>query len=174
MPGKVIGIAPNICYPGTFSRNGACYVKARKVKTSAPYFGDPVYLDTDNTVIKAGVSFTMARFCGFAVREVKQFIASYDPAQTAGLYAVGDIADILEQGDICVHVTRGNVTAGGAVYVRTVLGMSPDTNAVVGGIEATTPSDGGTSIQLTNCAFSTGVQDANGVAEVSVLTRNQS
>ncbi|OPY84197.1 MAG: hypothetical protein A4E65_00335 [Syntrophorhabdus sp. PtaU1.Bin153] len=171
MPGKVIGTSMNVGFPGSYARTPDCIMKARKVKTTGFDFGDPVVLNTDNTYTKFGASGTLAKFAGFAVREVKQFAGSFT-SQGDGSYAVGDVADVLERGEICVTVTRGTPVAGGAVYVRTVLGGTPDSGAVVGGIEAEAPGDGGTSIQLTNCAFSTGEMDANGVAEVVVKTRN--
>ena len=173
MAGKVIGIAPNIGFPGTFSRNGAFYVMARQVKTTGFNPGDAVVINTDNTVTKFGAAGTLALFGGFAVREVKQYTGTYTGTQGNMSYAVGDMADVLSMGTIAVKVTRGTPTAGGKVYIRTVLGSPADSGAVVGGIEAAAAADGGTTIELTNCKFKTGTQDANGTTEVDVLIRNQ-
>lgn len=162
----------NVGFPGSYARTPKDVIAPRLVKTTGFDFGDPVVLNSDNTYTKFGASGTFAAFAGFACREIKQH-TTFSPSPTLGSYAVGDVADVLEEGNICVQVTRGTPTAGGAVYVRTVLGGTPDAGAVVGGIEAGVVGDGGTSIQLTNCEFATGSMDANGVAEVCVKTRNK-
>lgn len=173
MPGTVIGVNMNQGYPGSYARNPDDVVASRRVTTAGFAPGAPVVLNADNTYSAFLAAGTFATFAGFACREVKNITANFAAQTTDPAYAVGDIADVLERGNIIVTVTRGTPTAGGAVYVRTVLGNVPDAGAVVGGIEAAVPADGGTSIQLTNCAFVTGTLSANGSCEVCVMTRNR-
>ena len=172
MPGTVIGVNMNQGYPGSYARNPDDVVASRRVTTAGFAPGAPVVLNADNTYSAFLAAGTFATFAGFATREVKTN-TTFPALLTEAAYAVGDVADVLERGNIIVTVTRGTPTAGGAVYVRTVLGVVPDAGAVVGGIEAAAPADGGTSIQLTNCAFVTGTLSANGSCEVCVMTRNR-
>ena len=186
MPGTAIGIQMNLGYPGTYSRNGDCVIENKLVNSvdaSGPNFGDPVMLILDATGGKwtsAAVgfaTFSAALFAGIAVREVKSF-ETYSPTPTLGNYAPGLPCDVLVRGSVNVVVNRGaaSVTAGSAVFVRTVLGGTADAGAVLGGIEGAAPADGGTNVTLTNAKFTTGLTstDANGftVAEITILNRN--
>lgn len=184
MPGKAIGVSMLIGYPGTYSRNGDFVMSRKLVKSTDPqgvYFGDPVMLNSGGVtggVISSAydgyASFSATNFFGIAAREIKSFETYVSAA--LGLYAPGLPADILERGSITVVVHRGTPTAGGTVYVRTVLGGTPDSGAVLGGFEAAVAADGGTLITLTNAKWTTGLTsiDANGftIAEVTLLTRN--
>lgn len=116
-------------------------------------------------------SFTLAKFAGIAVREVKTMLGyPYGPAPAGnGYYAPGQIAEVLERGSITVkiNVTTG-ITAGGTVYIRTVLnGAIPA--GVVGGLEA--QADGSNTVALTGTEFRTGVVDSNNMAEITILSR---
>jgi hypothetical protein len=170
MPGSSIGITMNIGYPGSFARNADCIILNRGVLATDLVnvaFGDPVVLNSDNTVSKFGASNTAAQFAGVAIREVKQAQDYYTPA---GYYKPGTQADILTRGGICVQVQNGTPTAaGGAVYLRTVAGSLA---TPVGGFEAAAASDGGTTILLNNVVFATGNIDANNIAEITILTRH--
>lgn len=173
MPGTVIGISMNVGWPGSFSRNPDDIIVPRRVTGAAITPGDPVVLNNDNTYSPFGAADGLADFAGIAVRMVKNLTANFTAQSGEPDYAVGEICDVLERGNINVTVRRGTPAAGGAVYVRTVLGMVPDAGAVVGGLEAAVPGDGGTSIQLTNLEWATGVMDGNNVAEVCIKTRNR-
>lgn len=169
MPGSSIGITMNIGYPGSFARNADCIILNRGVlatDVNNVAFGDPVVLNSDNTVSKFGATNTAAQFAGVAIREIKQAQDYYTPA---GYYKPGTQADILTRGGICVQVNNGTPTAGGAVYLRTVAGSLA---TPVGGFEAAAASDGGTTILLTNAVFTTGNIDANNIAEITILTRH--
>jgi hypothetical protein len=152
-------------------------------------FGDPVVLIKNATggywqsvadfVIGAGTpsaptggAFTALLFAGVAVREVKTMLTyPYTPGPAGiGNYAPGQIAEALEVGSIPVqfHVATTPV-AGGPVYVRILLNGAI-TAGVIGGFE--TAADGSNSILLTNVVLRTGVIDANGVGEITLLTRN--
>jgi hypothetical protein len=168
MPGSSIGITFNVGYPGSFARNADCIILNRGVRSADTInvnFGDPVVLNSDNSVSKFGASNTAAQFSGVAIREVKQAQDYYNPA---GYYKPGTPSDVLTRGGICVTINNGTPTAGGAVYVRTVAGTLA---TPVGGFEAAVASDGGSTILLTNTVFTTGSMDSNNIAEITILSR---
>lgn len=168
MPGTVIGKVMNVGYPGSFSKNGDFIASPRPVKTAALKFGAVTMLNTDNTYSPATASFAMTTFAGIALREVQQ--ASSYTSQSAGEYAVGAVADVIERGSVVVTCVDGTPTAGGLVYVCTVAG----TVAAVGDITANASNaSSGTTVQITNARFTTGVKDANNCAEITLLGRNQ-
>ena len=175
MPGTVIGISMNAGYPGSFARNADCVIGNRIVKATdlvGPDFGDPTILNPDNTVSKFGAAGTFAEFLGFAVREVKT-PQTYLTPESVGNYAPTQPCDVLRRGTLSAICRVGTPTAGGKVYVRTVLGTPVVTaGSVVGGIEAAAATDGGTTIELENCEFETGLMDANKVTEIRVKTIN--
>jgi hypothetical protein len=174
-PGGVIGISMNNGFPGSYSRNGDCVIANRLVKPTdlgGPDFGKPVVVNSDNTYsdvarfIAAGGAMTAALFAGVAVREVKQATA-YSAAAT-GNYAPGQPCDVIQRGSCVVTCNVGTPVANGPVYLRIAAnGAIPA--GVIGGFEAA--ADGGNSVLLTNCQWSTGVKDANGVAEITILQR---
>lgn len=170
MSGGVIGKSLNFGYPGNVSRSAGAIIANRIVNLAGAVsinFGDPVILNADNTFSKFAATGTLAKFAGIAVREVKQATSYANNA--VGSYAPGDPCDVLEQGSATVLCSVGTPTAGGAVYIRTVLnGAIP--LGVVGGYEAA--ADGANSILITNAKWTTGKIDANLVAEVTILGRN--
>ena len=173
MPGKAIGIAMNVGYPGSFARNADCIIVNRPIKSTDDAvngivpFGGAVVLNTDNTYSKFGLNITgtLAAFAGFAVREVKQTSDYYNPA---GAYKPGESADVIERGAVCVVCKEGTPTAGGKVYICTVAGST----LAVGDLSANSTSSGATLIELANCRWTTGVIDANLVAELTIMARN--
>lgn len=185
MPGTTIGITLNLGYAGKVSRNPYNKIGARFVKSilningvetqpSIP-FGSAVVLNTDNSVslfgaTGAGVSTpTAANFVGIAVAEVKNVMTFGFGANNApGAYEPTVPADILEIGSATVFVTEGTYAAGGALWLVSVAGTSHN----VGDFVATaTPADGSTTVALTNVKLTTGKVDANGIAEVTILTQ---
>lgn len=167
MPGKVIGMQYNYGYPGQLCRQGDEVSRTRPVKSSSANigFGDPAMLNTDGSVSKGDATLTAANFAGVAMRRVKS--ATVYPQQNNGFYAPQEPCDILERGAICVQVNVGNPTVGGDVYVRITANAGVPTG-VVGGFEAA--ADGANTVKLTNAKFGT-TKDANGVAELVILTR---
>ena len=172
MTGKAIGLSFNIGYAGTPSREGknAPEIVNLPVKSDSTtiLFGEPVVLNTDNTVSSVkDVTLTAANFLGIAVAETKTnltFPLPYGTAETSGSYLAGEPIDVMQTGTICVQVV-GTPTAGGAVYVRTALATAfPDEE--IGQIR--TAADGGNTVQLTNCSFKTNRVDANGITELFV------
>ena len=85
----------------------------------------------------------------------------YDGAEVVPMGAAATAAQF-------VKCQRGTPALGGAVYVRITANGSFST-AAVGGFEA--EDDSGKVVQLTNCQWA-GPADANGVAELRILTMN--
>jgi len=159
MPGKAIGIALDLGYPGSFSRNGDFVASTRPVAQNATEqieFGDLVALNPDNTVSKLPTGETNAnKILGVAVREVKQFSAV---GQAVGHYRKGEPCDVLERGTVAVLCTAGTPVAGGKVY------FNPGTRVI------TAESAG--NVEIPFMSFTTGKKDANGIVEVTIKTRN--
>ena len=74
---------------------------------------------------------------------------------------------VFMRGSINVYCQRGTPALGGSVYVRITANPTYST-AVVGGFEA--EADSTNTVQLTNCQWA-GAPDANGIAELRILTQ---
>lgn len=201
MPGTAIGTQMGLGYPGTYSRNaGGLNIAARLVTPADTVninFGDAVVLNPSGAqaslggnysslagYIAGGGTATMAQsatngqFAGFAVREVltlPSFVPLPGTPVTLGFYQPGQPADVIEQGNVVVTYGNPKVAAapkaGGAVFVRTAVN---GLGTVVGTIEPA--ADGGNTLALTNCAFTTGIIGVDGLGnqtiEVAILARN--
>lgn len=167
MPGKAIGIQFNYGYPGTIARLGDEISRTHPLKsgTADIYFGDPVVINTDGTVQKFDTSGTAATFAGVAMRRVKG--ATQYLSQNRAFYTGQEPVDVLERGGVTVNVNVGTPTIGGAVYIRIATNAGIPAGEI-GGFEAA--ADGANTIQLTNAKWAT-LKDANGVAELTILTR---
>jgi hypothetical protein len=183
--GTVIPVtALNLGFLGNVSRIGERVIAARQVLPTAlsPIsFGDGVvivsnavggYYQQIGDFIAGGGTFTAAKFAGVAVRNVKTMLiyTALSPIQTPqiGQYAASQMAEALERGSVTVKINNGSPTSQGPVFVRTVVnGTIPA--GVVGGFEAI--ADGTNTVQLTGVVFRTGVIDANGIAEITLLSR---
>lgn len=167
MPGKAIGVNFNYGYPGTMSRLGDEITRTRPLKdgTGDIYFGDPVIINTDGTVQKFGSGNTAAQFAGCAVRRIKS--ATQYLTQNRAFYTGQEPVDVIERGGVMVNVNVGTPTIGGAVYIRIAANGSIPAG-VIGGFEAA--ADGANTVQITNAKWGT-LKDANGVAELTILTR---
>lgn len=165
MPGKVIGIAMNVGYPGTQSRQADAIIQNR-VANGVIAFGAPVKLLDTNKWEAIGVGDAADDVAGIAVREVVQ-ANTYDP-QSNPDYVANMPCDVMVRGNCTVKCQRGMPKAGGTVHVRIVANDTyPD--AVVGGIEAL--ADATNTIAVTNMEFTTGVMDSNGNVEITIKTR---
>lgn len=170
MPGTTVGLSLNFGYAGNVSRQSYSEIEAHPVNASsaAVPFGSAVILNSDNSVSLADATITAANFAGIAVAEVKQMtIYPTTTGSTGGSYAASRPCDVLKRG--IATVTLGSrattPTAGGAVYIRTVLnGTYP--SAQIGDFEAA--SDSTNSVQLTNCVWNTGKVDANNIVELKI------
>lgn len=167
MPGKTIGVQFNFGYPGTISRQGDEVTRTRPLSENSAdtYFGDPVILNTDGTFQKFGASDTAAKFAGVAMRRVKS--SNTYITQTNAYYAPLDPTDVIERGPVAVKCNVGTPAPGGTAYIRVVANEAIPLG-VVGGFEAS--ADSTNTVALTNAKWGT-TKDANGVAELVILTR---
>lgn len=165
MPGKVIGIAMNVGYPGTQSRQADAIIQNR-IANGVIAFGAPVKLLDTNKWGAIGAGDAADDVAGIAVREVVQ-ANTYDP-QSNPDYVANMPCDVMVRGNCIVKCQRGTPKAGGTVYVRIAANDTyPD--AVVGGIEAL--ADTTNTIAVSNMEFTTGVMDSNGNVEITIKTR---
>jgi hypothetical protein len=173
MPGTVIGKKFNLGYVGTVSRQVDYIIDNRTVYDGSEEiaFGTPVILRGDNTYVGGPAALsgiTAANFGGIAAREVRQATA-YE--SNTGGYKAQQRIDVITKGAVTVEVKNPQAVAfaaGGPVYVRTAVSASYPA-AKVGDFE--TAADSGKTILLANVKLTTGYVDTNGVAEVTILTR---
>lgn len=162
---QVIGTAMTAGFAGSYARQPDMIVNTRPAGGSANIpFGAPLVY-SDGAVVQMGASATAAQFVGVAGREIKSSLTYLD--QTPGEYAPGDPVSVFQRGSIQVYCQRGTPALGGAVYVRITANASYQ-SAVVGGFES--EADSTNSVKLTNCQWG-GAPDANGIAELVILTR---
>jgi hypothetical protein len=168
MSGKAIGISMNYGFPGTYARTPDDIVTSRQLKegsASVP-FGAALMANEDNTYSPVDESFTAEKFGGVALRVVKQAVSYAQQAESA--YNALDLVNALNRGAVVVNCNNGTPTAGGAVYVRIKENASV-IGGVVGGFEAA--ADGANTVLVPNLQWTNGYVDANGVAEITILTR---
>lgn len=165
MPGKAIGISMLSGYAGTQSRTADAIIQNRIAKSNIS-FGHAVVLTNDNKWDNVVEGTTAAQIAGIAVREVVQ-ANTFDP-QSNPDYMAETPCDVMVRGNCTVKCQRGTPKSGDAVYVR-VKANATYQDAVVGGLEATT--DAANTVQVTNIEWTTGVMDANGMAEITIKTR---
>lgn len=186
MPGGVVGKSLNLGFAGKISRNPLMKISARMVKSildgngaetlSAIPFGAAVVVNADNTYSLFGDSgsgvsaATYANFGGIAVSEVQQSM-SYGLGTNVsgnGSYLPNTPADVLQVGTTTVFCKDGTPTANGLVYITTVAGGSI---AVGDFVCSTSPTGGGTAVQVTNARWTTGKKDASGITEITLLAQ---
>lgn len=165
MPGKAIGISMLSGYAGTQSRTADAIIQNRIAKSNIS-FGHAVVLTNDNKWDNVVEDTTAAQIAGIAVREVVQ-ANTFDP-QSNPDYMAETPCDVMVRGNCTVKCQRGTPKSGDAVYVR-VKKNNTYVDAVVGGFEAT--ADAGNTVPVTNIEWTTGVMDANGMAEITIKTR---
>lgn len=168
MPGSTIGIKLNNGYAGTVSRTADCVIQNRIAKGADIAFGQAVILNDDNTFSIVGADTTAAKIAGIAVREVIQANA-FNP-QSNPNYVANMPCDVLVRGQCTVKCKRGTPKAGDPVYVRIKLNETYQ-DSLVGDFEAADDADN--VIAVPNIEWTTGILDANKVAEVTVKTRQK-
>ena len=163
---QVIGKEMPHGFAGCYARQPDMIVNTRPGGGDAAIpFGAAVKYE-DGAVIPMGAAATAAEFVGVAGCEIKSALTYLDQSQ--GQYAVGEPVSVFQRGAINVKCSRGTPALGGAVYVRITANGSYPT-APVGGFEA--EADSANTVQLTNCQWA-GPADANGIAELRILTMN--
>ncbi|MCI9444333.1 MAG: hypothetical protein HFF69_06365 [Oscillospiraceae bacterium] len=161
-----IGQAMNHGYAGSYARQPDMIVNTRPAG-DAVIFGAALKYDANGAVAPMGAGDTAEDFVGVASREVKSALNYLE--QSAGSYAKGEAVPVFQRGSINVRCGSGTPQLGGAVYVRIAASDSIPT-AVVGSFEA--QADGANTVELTNCQWA-GPADANGIAELRILTMNK-
>ena len=129
-------------------------------------FGAPLIYDSSKNVIQADATATAANFVGVAAAEIKPSLDYLNPG--TGAFAPGDAVGVFQRGSINVKCYDGAPALGGAVYVR-IAESDTYENSPVGTFSATNEST--KTVALTNCYWG-GPADANGIAELVLLTRN--
>lgn len=167
---QVVGQTMFNGYAGSYSRQPDSVIDTQPLTGSAALqFGLGVVYDTTNpsAVVLPAAGFTAGKFVGVAVREVKS--ATNYLSQDVGSYNPGDAVPVLKRGCVNVLCQNGTPKPGGAVYLR-ISANSSLPNAVIGGFEAELDSQSsGSNVLLTNCQWKTEA-DANGIAEMRILT----
>ena len=168
MKGQVIGKNMTHGYAGDYARQPDMIVDTHPLGgDDVVTFGLPLVYDADSKVVAFGASNTSADFVGIASREFKS--ATNYLSQSAGEYRPDEAVSVFKRGCINVLCNVGTPKLGGKVYIRTAKNESFPTGSV-GGFEAV--ADDGKTIELTNCEWH-GEKDANGVAEIRIMSCNR-
>ena len=170
MPGTTIGKSFNHGFAGSYARQPDMLIQARpNVGASPIIFGRPV-MQAVNGAGVAGVAnitegFKAGDFAGIAGREVKTALNYADQGLGAGgVYSPNEPVSVFQRGSISVVCSVGAPALGGKVYVR----VAVSAGKAIGDFEAV--ADGENSILISNAQWG-GNADANGVAELVLLTR---
>lgn len=167
MKGQVIGKTMMHGYAGSYSRQPDSVIDTHPLEGDvAVVFGAAVVYGTDGAVVPFGADGTAEMFLGVAVREVKSAMDYLN--QNEGSYRPGEAVPVMKRGCVNVLCQNGIPAVGGTVYVR-VKENEAFPNAAVGGFEAA--ADSANSVALANAEWK-GTADANGIAELCILTRN--
>ena len=162
-----IGAAMPHGFAGSYARQPDMIVSTRPAGgTDQIAFGAALKYDGNGAVVPMGADDTAELFVGVAAREIKSVLNYLD--QGVGTYAPGEAVSVFQRGAINVKCGNGTPKLGGKVFVRVAENASIPT-AVVGGFEA--QADGANAVELTNCQWA-GPADANGIAELRILTMN--
>ncbi len=160
---QVIGKEMPHGFAGSYARQPDMIINTRRAGADIP-FGMALTYDDKKNVVAFGTA-TNNNFIGVAGVEIKSAVTW--PTQN-GQYAEDEPVSVFMRGSINVKCQRSTPSLGGAVYVRTAVNDSFP-GCVVGGFEA--EADSGKTQLLGNCQWG-GTADANGVAELIILTRS--
>lgn len=168
---QVIGAEMPHGFAGCYARQPDMIVNTRPAGGDSPIvFGTPLKYDSNKNVVPmAGTGTTAAEFVGVAAAEIHSALTYLSPSN--GQFAVGEPVGVFMRGSINVKCYKGTPALGGTVYVRIAETEEYAETTVVGGFEAEADSTTAANvIALTNCKWG-GPADANGVAELVILTR---
>lgn len=165
MKGQVIGKTMQHGYAGSYARQPDMAVDSEPLGGDREVpFGAPVVMGANGTAVAWAEDSTAEKFWGIAVREVKSSLDFLN--QNEGVYRPGEAIPVMKRGCVNVFCQAGTPAPGGIVYIRTKADQAKP-NAAVGGFEAA--ADAGNNAALTNVRWK-GAADANGVAELRILT----
>ena len=152
-------------FAGNFARQPDSIINTRPAGGANPIpFGSPLKYSS-GAVVLMGASSAATDFVGVAGAEIKTQTNYANPG--GGTYLPGDAVPVIQRGSVNVICQNGTPALGGTVYVR-ILANTSLPEAVVGGFEAA--ADSSNSVALTNAQWA-GPADANGVAELRILTQ---
>lgn len=169
MKGQTIGKTMPHGYAGSYARQPDMVVDTHPLEgTENVPFGAPVVMGTGKTATHWKGSSTVDGFLGIAVREVKSAFDYLN--QNEGVYRPGEAVPVMKRGCVNVICQSGTPAPGGKVYVRTGVNTAKP-KLMVGGFEAAADTVESVSYttELTNCWWK-GTADANGVAELRILS----
>lgn len=169
---QVIGQDMPHGFAGCYARQPDMIVNTRPCGGTTPIpFGSPVMYDTDgeSVVVMAGSGTAANKFLGVAAAEIKSALTYLDPSE--GQFSPGEAVGVFMRGSINVKCYKGTPKLGGTVYVRIAETEEYAETTVVGGFEAEADSQTAANVvALSGCQWG-GSADANGVAELVILTR---
>lgn len=164
---QVLGTDMPHGFAGCYARQPDMIVTTRPAGGTANIpFGAPLIYDSSKNVIQANATATAATFVGVAAAEIKSSLDYLNPG--TGAFAPGEAVGVFQRGSINVKCYDGSPALGGTVYVR-IAESDTYENSPVGTFSATNEST--KTVALTNCYWG-GPADANGIAELVLLTRN--
>lgn len=164
---QVLGTDMPHGFAGCYARQPDMIVTTRPAGGTANIpFGAPLIYDSSKNVIQADATATAATFVGVAAAEIKSSLDYLNPG--TGAFAPGEAVGVFQRGSINVKCYDGSPALGGTVYVR-IAESDAYENSPVGTFSATNES--AKTVALTNCYWG-GPADANGIAELVLLTRN--
>lgn len=156
-------------FAGSYARQPDMIISTRPAGGAEQIaFGAALKYDANGAVEPMGAGDTAVQFAGVAAQEVKSALNYLE--QGTGTYAPGEAVPVFQRGAINVKCQNGTPQLGGKVYVRVAANENLPL-AAVGGFEAVADSTAANTVQLTNCQWA-GPADANGIAELRILTMN--
>lgn len=150
-------------FAGSYARQPDMIVNAHPAGDTIT-FGAALKYDENGRVVPLGAADTAESFIGVAAREIKSALAYLE--QNDGAYAAGEAVSVFMRGAVNVKCQKGTPKLGGAVYIRTAADESFP-GAAPGGFEA--EEDGANTVLVSACRWG-GPADANGIAELRILT----
>lgn len=171
MRGQVIGKTMPHGYAGSYARQPDMVVDTHPLEgDDGLRFGAAVIYGTAGAVKPFGASGTAAAFLGVAVSEIKSTTNYLN--QNEGCYQPAEAVPVMKRGCVNVICQAGTPGPGGKVYIR-IKANPAKPKAAVGGFEAAEDkTDTVTYTELLTNTQWKGTADANGVAELCILTRN--
>ena len=170
MPGVTIGKSFNHGFAGSYARQPDMVIQTRPNVDIVPItFGRPV-MRASNGAGVSGVAnvtdqFTAESFVGIAGREVKSALNYSEQGLGAGgVYPPNEPVPVFQRGSISVVCSVGTPAIGGSVFIR----IADSAGKSIGDIEAV--EDNGNNVLIPNAQWG-GTADANGIAELVLLTR---
>lgn len=165
---QTIGQTMTAGYAGSYSRQPDMIVVTRPAGGEAAIPFGTALAYSEGEVVAAGSGFTANTFAGVAGREIKSSLQYLE--QSPGQYMPGEPVSVFQRGSIQVKCQGTTGPAlGGAVYILVTSSSNNGLTGVpVGAFVAV--EDSANTVQLTNCQWG-GPVDANGIAELVILTR---